>query len=67
LLLFTYKDFDQPEWANDTVDSTAGAGFIANGLMEPDAKKFKKYSELNGLFGAEKINKPDVNAVPLGH
>jgi hypothetical protein len=38
-----------------------------SGLIEPDAKKFKKYSERNGLFGAEKINKPDVNAVPLGH
>jgi hypothetical protein len=40
---------------------------VARGLLEPDQKHFKKYSERNGLFGAEKVNKPDVNAVPLGH
>lgn len=36
-------------------------------LIEPQDKDYKKYSEENGVFGAEKINRPDVNAVPLGH
>ena len=33
----------------------------------PDGRKFKKYSEANGTFGVDKINRPDINAVPLGH
>ena len=36
-------------------------------VIEGDGKGFKKYSEFNGTFGYDKINKPDVNAVGLGH
>jgi len=70
LLIFTYKDFYEPDAWTDAGIPITDPGLtheIASGLLEPDAKKFKKYSERNGLFGAEKINKPDVNAVPLGH
>lgn len=63
LLLYTYKNVYEPEWSGDT-DASEGSW---TGLIEPDAKKFKKYSERNGLFGAEKLTKPDLNAVPLGH
>lgn len=38
-----------------------------SGILEPTDKKYKKYSETNGTFGYEQINRPDVNAVPLGH
>jgi hypothetical protein len=38
-----------------------------SGLLEPDDKSFKKYSEHNGLFGYDKLNRPDINAVGLGH
>lgn len=38
-----------------------------NKVLEPDDKNYKKYSEINGVFGVDKINRPDVNAVPLGH
>ena len=62
LLLFTYKSVSQPAWKDDTLVEEPN-----NGLLQPDSKKFKKYSEINGLFGAEKLNRPDINAVPLGH
>jgi len=63
--LFTYKDIYEPEFS--VGESDPGTSHeIASGLLEPDDKKFKKYSVINGLFGAEKINRPDVNAVPLG-
>ena len=39
----------------------------ASRLVSPSSKRFKRYSERNGTFGAEKINRPDVNAVPIGH
>lgn len=35
-------------------------------ILEPGDKKYRKYVEFNGVFGAEKINRPDVNAVGLG-
>ena len=38
-----------------------------NSIKEPTDKKYKKYADANGEFGYEKINRPDVNAVPLGH
>lgn len=65
LKLFTYKNVFEQEWSGHL--STDGAGEVVNGLIEPDGKKFEKYSTRNGLFGAEKMNKPDVNAVPIGH
>lgn len=65
LLLFTYKrgflkQFDG-EAAGDTDDDSDTK------ILEPGDRKFDKYSKIYGLFGAEKINRPDVNAVPLGH
>jgi len=65
LLLFTYKNVFEPEWKDDLGTGTDTASYT--GILESDQKKFKKYSERNGLFGAEKINKPDINAVGLGH
>lgn len=65
LLLFTYKNVFEPSWENDVSAGSSEADFF--GLIESDEKKFKKYSEINGLFGAEKLNRPDVNAVPLGY
>lgn len=32
-----------------------------------DGKNFDKYSKEYGIFGATKISRPDVNAIPLGH
>lgn len=58
---FTYKTL----FASD--DSDTLDGNQVSGLVLPDSRKFKKYSELNGTFGASKMNRPDVNAVPLGH
>lgn len=60
LQLFTYKDIAEASYSGDS-------DTIVNGIIEPDGKKFKKYSEANGTFGASKINRPDVNAVPIGH
>lgn len=61
--MFTFKEGFIPMFGGD-VESDDGVG---NGeLIEPDDKKFKKYSDLNGMFGFEKLNRPDVNAVPLG-
>ena len=36
-------------------------------IIEPDDKGYKTNFEENGAFGVEKLNRPDVNAVPLGH
>lgn len=72
--IFTYKDVPYPDARKDDGtainDEESGDDLIAPvavGLIEPDGKKFKKYSEINGLFGTNKINRPDVNAVPLGY
>jgi len=63
LTSFTYKDAFSPLWDGDKSDYESNP----EGLIEPEDKKFNKYAELNGIFGADKINRPDVNAVPLGH
>lgn len=63
LPLFTYKKDFVLSWAGDVTDSNEPSP----GILEPDAKKFDKYSEANGVFGYTKINRPDVNAVPIGH
>ena len=62
--MFTYKSYSELDFSGDANETDHP---VANGLIEPDGKKYKKYSEINGIFGAEKINRPDVNAVPLGH
>lgn len=59
--IFTYRTLFEDD-DNDTVDTTS-----IKGVITPEARKYKKYSELNGTFGASKINRPDVNAVPIGH
>lgn len=64
LPLFTYKDgqINVSTYSGEsTVDDVAD-----NAIIEPDGKKYKKYSESNGTFGYEKINRVDVNTVPLG-
>lgn len=69
LKLFTYKHLEEPDtWKDDGTSVVMNPDYEPpTGLLEPDAKRFKKYSERNGIFGAEKVNRPDVNAVPLGH
>ena len=67
LSLFTYKSVFEPEWSGDDRKFDTGETAFVGGLVEPDGKKYKKYSEKNGVFGAEKLNRPDINAVPLGH
>ena len=62
LPIFTYKKVLETSFSGEPDDQIA-----LNTVIEPDNKKYKKYSEINGVFGAEKINRPDVNAVPLGH
>ena len=65
LLLYTYKSKFIQEFNGQEEYKRNEEPEI--GILEPDDKKFKKYSEINGIFGAEKINKSDVNAVGLGH
>lgn len=62
--LFTYKGDFVKSFTDDIADSSEPGD---NTIIETDGKKFKKYSEINGLFGSQKINKADVNAVPLGY
>jgi hypothetical protein len=58
---FTYKegnlidDLDEGKYLKDVK------------ILTPEDKKYKKYSESNGEFGASKINRPDLNAIGLGH
>jgi len=63
LPVFTYRGNFVASFSGETSDGEPGN----NSIIEADGKKFKKYSEINGLFGSQKINKPDVNAVPLGY
>lgn len=58
---FTYKT---GELVND-IDP--GVNLESIKLMLPETKRYKKYAESNGEFGASKINRGDVNAVGLGH
>lgn len=60
LPLFTYRTIHIPNYKDDTDDG------VANGLIDSEAKGFKKYSDRNGMFGFDKLNRPDVNAVGLG-
>ena len=62
LPVFTYKD-------SDIVSSLYNDSSIEppKGIIEPQDKSFKKYSENNGIFGYDKLNRADINAVGLGH
>lgn len=62
LPLFTFVVNPEKGFADEDITND-GTGVI----KEPIDKKYKKYADLNGTFGAEKINRPDVNAVGLGH
>jgi hypothetical protein len=59
--LFTYKIGDLV----DDIDDGVNIGVAQ--ILTPEAKKFSKYVDSNGSFGFNKINRPDVNAVNLGH
>ena len=65
LPLFTYKNVYIKSYSGETEEDADEVSL--SGLIEAESKKYKKYSEINGVFGAEKINRPDINAVPLGH
>lgn len=60
---FTYKTSD----IIDTTDLDNIMDLRQAKILLPESKKYAKYSESNGTFGAMKINRPDVNAVGLGH
>lgn len=61
LEIFTYR-------TDNALETTDVLKFVdLKGIVTPEGRKFKKYSEANGIFGASKINRPDVNAVPIGH
>ena len=64
LPIFTYKKNVVKAFLNEDTANELEPG---DGIVEPEDKKFKKYSESNGLFGADKLNRPDINAVDLGH
>ena len=61
LPIFTYKI------STLTNDIDVGTDLETAKVLTAQDRSFKKYSESNGLFGAESINRPDVNAVKLGH
>jgi len=62
LPLFTYKIKN----LEDITTMDTGTSLNSAKVLTPSDKKFKKYSEDNGLFGTEKINRPDINSVALG-
>ena len=39
---------------------------LPKGIVTPEDKQYKKYAENNGIFGYDKLNRPDINAVGLG-
>lgn len=62
LPLFTYRTT-----GNIVDDIDEGRDLNSVSIITPEAKKYSKYSESNGEFGYNKLNRPDINAVPLGH
>ena len=62
LPLFTYKRaFIKSFAGEEEKDETS-----VSGLLDPNSSRFKKYSDRNGTFGYDKLNRPDINAVGLG-
>ena len=66
--LFTYRiknldsnDLDKSNWFDSSTDLSKAK------ILMPGDRYYEKYLSSNGLFGAEKINRPDLNAVPIGH
>ena len=66
LQLFTFVTSTYPTYSGEVVTGDLPPGRTA-AIKEPIDKKYKKYADINGEFGAQKINRPDVNAVQLGH
>ena len=64
LPLFTYIREYIEGFKDENVSHEDGS---KNTIKEPTDKKYRKYADANGEFGYEKINRPDVNAVALGH
>lgn len=59
---FTYKISNL-----NTNDLDPGTNLGDAKILTSQDKWFKKYSESNGLFGSEKIDRVDVNSVNIGH
>lgn len=60
LPLFTYRNGLVVNFSGEKDD------FVPDGIISSENKGFKKYSERNGIFGYDKLNRPDINAVGLG-
>ena len=61
LPIFTYKSKSIATYSGDKLEDEPIKNFLTS-----DSKRFKKYSELNGTFGTDKLFRADINAVPLG-
>ena len=61
LPLFTYKRMFVKTFEGEEEDA-----LITSGIIDSENKGFKKYSDRNGTFGFDKLNRPDINAVGLG-
>jgi hypothetical protein len=60
--LYTYKG---KNIVSNLYDDSSIENDIGN-IITPEDKGYKKYSENNGTFGYDKLNRPDINAVGLG-
>ena len=60
--IFTYKDYFIQSFSGEKASDEVHV----NRLLDAEDKGFKKYSERNGTFGYDKLNRPDINAVGLG-
>lgn len=63
LPLFTYKKYEIKDSRYDVNLKEEDL----RGLIDNESKNFKKYSEINGIFGTDKISRADINAVGLGY
>ena len=61
--VFTYRSVT----FNTNIDTSDVADISTYRITLPDSKKFDKYAEANGIFGASKLNRADINSVGLGH
>lgn len=66
LPIFTFKLNKLSDLYND-IDKGSNKDLSKARILVPEDRRFSKYSVANGTFGFDKLNRPDVNAVPLGH
>lgn len=67
LQLFTYKHNEASKLYSGDNDDTSGTYEIPYGsILTPDNKHYQRYVDLNGEFGAEKIERASMNVVPQG-